>query len=237
MLSRIKAHSEKKDTHVQRKCAIWRIALYKCILRTTIISQRRPFFKIFFLEIVACPIIWAQQLCKLTTTNWKWTEIFCQLRKRYYQKKILLFQWYKKQHEKEIAAWRLGCSTILMLLEILWVFDKYLPQPCFPEWHENREIIQRDVKNIFPSIKSNSLFSLLSLPLEILWVFDKYLLPEKRNDTKTENHTELSNVYFSQNPKYDAFKFLNWTFICLLTMFIAKPGFFCNKNHSSLQFF
>ena len=24
---------------------------------------------------------------KLTTTNWKWTEIFCQLRKRYYQKK------------------------------------------------------------------------------------------------------------------------------------------------------
>ena len=87
MLSRIKALSERKDTHVQRKCAIWRIALYKCILRTTIISQRRPFFKIFFLEIVACPIIWAQQLCKLTTTNWKWTEIFCQLRKRYYKKK------------------------------------------------------------------------------------------------------------------------------------------------------
>ena len=65
LLSRIKALSERKDTHVQRKCAIWRIALYKCILRTTIISQRRPFFKIFFLEIVACPIVWAQQLCKI----------------------------------------------------------------------------------------------------------------------------------------------------------------------------
>ena len=155
LLSQIKALSERKHIHVQRKCTIWRIALYKFVLRTTIISQRQPFFKIFFLEIVACPIVWAQQLCKINNYKLKMNWNLLSLAQKILSKKVLLenFQWYKKQHEKEIAAWRLGCSTILMLLEILWVFDKYLPQPCFPEWHENREIIQRDVKNIFPSIK------------------------------------------------------------------------------------
>ena len=113
------------------------------------------------------------------------------MRKRYYQKilvensktSIKNFQWYKKQHEKEIAAWRLGCSTILMLLEILWVFDKYLPQPCFPEWHENREIIQRDVKNIFPSIKNNFIIFIIIIAignsLSFWQISVTALLPEK----------------------------------------------------------
>ena len=215
MLSRIKALSERKDTHVQRKCAIWRIALYKCILRTTIISQRRPFFKIFFLEIVACPIVWAQLLCKINNYKLKMNWNLLSIAQKILSKKILLenFQWYKKQHEKEIAAWRLGCSTILMLLEILWVFDKYLPQPCFPEWHENREIIQRDVKNIFPSIKSNSLFSLLSLPLEILWVFDKYLSQPcflKKEITQKQEIIQSCQMYIF--PQTQNTILSNWTF-------------------------
>ena len=170
------------------------------------------------------------------------------MRKRYYQKilvensktSIKNFQWYKKQHEKEIAAWRLGCSTILMLLEILWVFDKYLPQPCFPEWHENKEIIQRDVKNICPSIKIISLFSLLSLPLEILWVFDKYLSQPcflKKEINKNRKSYRAVKCIFFPKPKIRYFQIEHSHFICLLATFMAKPGFFCNKSHSSLQFF
>ena len=131
------------------------------------------------------------------------------------------FQWYKKQHEKEIAAWRLGCSTILMLLEILWVFDKYLPQPCFPEWHENREIIQRDVKNIFEFL-TNICHSPAS------W--------KKKLNKNRKSYRAVKCIFFPK-PKIRYFQIEHSHFICLLTTFIAKPGFFCNKNHSSLQFF
>ena len=150
-------------------------------------------------------------------------------------KKILLenFQWYKKQHEKEIAAWRLGCSTILMLLEILWVFYKYLPQPCFPEWHENKEIIQRDVKTIFPSIKNSFIIFIIIIAignsLSFWQISVTALLPEKRNYTKTGNHTELSNVYFSQNPKYDTFK-LN-----ILILFVYWQCLLLNLDFSSIK--
>ena len=51
----------------------------------------------------------------------------------------------EKEAESSKIAARRQCSTNLMLLEILWVFDKYLP-PCFPELESNknmREIIRR----------------------------------------------------------------------------------------------
>ena len=150
---------------------------------------------------------------KLTTTNWKWTEIFCQLRKRYYQKKYCSktfndiknsmrrklqpegldaaqFWCYWKffefstnichspaswNHTKTEKSYRemskicfpqhqiLSLSSLSLLpLEILWVFNKYLSQPCFPESHENREMS----KICFPQHK---ILSLLSLPSEILW--------------------------------------------------------------------
>ena len=126
-----------------------------------------------------------------------------------------------------------------MLLEILWVFDKYLPQPCFPEWHENREIIQRDVKNMFPSKSNTFIIIIIILTIKDSLSFRQIsvtaLLPEKRIYTKTGNHTELSNVYFSQNPKYDTFKlnilisFVYWQRLLLNLDFSAiKVTLHCN---------
>ena len=147
------------------------------------------------------------------------------------------FQWYKKQHEKEIAAWRLGCSTILMLLEILWVFDKYLPQPCFPEWHENREIIQRDVKNIFPSIKNNFIIIIIIIAIGNSLSFWQISASWKKKWHKNRKSYRAVKCIFFTNPKIRYFQIEHSHFFCSLTMFIAKPGFFFNKNHSSLQFF
>ena len=62
------------------------------------------------------------------------------------------------------------------------------------------------------------------------------LLPEKRNYPKTRNHTELSNVYFSQTPKYDIFKlnilisFVHWQCLLLNLDFSAiKITLHCNS--------
>ena len=148
---------------------------------------------------------------KLATTNWNLLSIA----QKILSKKNLLenFQWYKKQHEKEIAAWRLGCSTILMLLEILWVFDKYLPQPCFPEWHENREIIQRDVRNIFPSTKNNFIIFIIIITIGNSLSFYKYLSQPcflKKEITQKQEIIQSCQMYIF--PKTQNTILSNWTF-------------------------
>ena len=79
-------------------------------------------------------------------------------------------EWY------EIAG--LQCSTNLMLLEILWVFDKYLP-PCFPESNKNiREIIERHLFHASVFIDICQIFHWA------IWISFAILLPIFRNSKK-----------------------------------------------------